>query len=297
MNRNVYRAFALLLWLALPLTALEYRQLWDRLPARMATHFNAAGQPNGWMAPAESLRTILVLMAVMAAIFLVIAWIASRKSVNAGSWALMGLFYVSIASLVEVNHTILRFNLDGTPLNLGPWLVATPVMVVVFLVAFLLSQRGHAFPPSELLAEEVHSGRMWAVVLAIPLVVALVTAAQMTDRAARAGLWLLALLLVGAAAFAWTGFHYLFTRSGVEVRTLGLRLRSIPAAQITEYGPQGWNAMRGYGIRGVGATRAYVWGNKVVHIRTTNGEVYLGHSDPERIIRDLNLVTGHATRG
>jgi len=53
MNRTVYRAFALLLWLALPLTALQYWQVWDKLPARMATHFNAANQPNGWMASGE----------------------------------------------------------------------------------------------------------------------------------------------------------------------------------------------------------------------------------------------------
>jgi len=88
-----------------------------------------------------------------------------------------------------------------------------------------------------------------------------------------------------------------FTRSGVEVRSLGFRLRSIPADQIKEYGARGWNAIGGYGIRGVGSTRAYVWGNKVVHIRTTNGEVYLGHSDPERIVRDLDLVKGFVTRG
>jgi hypothetical protein len=33
-----------------------------------------------------------------------------------------------------------------------------------------------------------------------------------------------------------------------------------------------------------------VWGNKVVHIKTSNGEVFLGHSDPQRIVRDLDRV-------
>ena len=297
MNRTVYRAFALLLWLALPLAALEYWQVWDKLPARMATHFNFANQPNGWMAPGESLRFILVMMAVMLAVFTVLAWMASRKSVNAGSWALLGLFYVAMATLIAVNKAVLSFNVDGTPLNLGPWLVAVPVAVVVFIVVFLLSQRGRAFPPSEVLAEEVHSGRLWAVVLAVPVVGILALANQVPSRPAQFGLGLVAVALLGAAALAWTGFHYVFTRSGVEVRSLGFRLRSIPAEQIKEYGAQRWNAIGGYGIRGVGSTRAYVWGNKVVHIRTTSGEVYLGHSDPERIVRDLDLVKGFVTRG
>jgi Protein of unknown function (DUF1648) len=296
-NRPVYRAFALLLWLALPLAALEYWQVWDKLPARMATHFNAANQPNGWMTPGESLRFILVMMAVMLAVFSVLAWIASRKSVNAGSWALLGLFYVSMATLVAVNKAMLSFNVDGRPLNLGPWLVVVPVAVVVFVVVFLLSQRGQPFPRSEVLAEEVHSGRLWAAVLAVPMVGVLALAAQVPSRSAQAGLGLVALALLGAVALAWSGFRYVFTRSGVEVQSLGFRLRSIPAGQIKEYRAQRWNAIGGYGIRGVGSTRAYVWGNKVVHIRTTNGEVYLGHRDPERIVRDLDLVTGFVTRG
>jgi hypothetical protein len=297
MNRTLYRAFALLLWLALPLAALEYWQVWDKLPARMATHFNFANQPNGWMTPGESLRFILVMMAAMLGLFSVLSWIASRKSVNAGSWALLGLFYVSMATLAAVNQAVLSFNVNGKPLNLGPWLAAVPVAVVVFVVAFLLSQRGQAFPRSEVLAEEVHSGRLWAAVLAVPVVGVLALATQVPSRSAQAGLGLVALVLLGAAALAWTGFHYVFTRSGVEVRSLGFRLRSIPALQIKEYKAESWNPVGGYGIRGVGSKRAYVWGNKVVHILTTNGEVFLGHSDPERIVRDLDLVKGLGARG
>jgi hypothetical protein len=297
MNRTVFRAFALLLWLALPLAALEYWQVWDKLPARMATHFNFTNQPNGWMTPGDSLRFIVVMMAGMLVLFTVLAWIASRKSVNAGSWALLGLFYVSTAALIAVDKAVLSFNLDGKPLNLGPWLVAVPVAVVVFLVAFLFSQRGQAFPQAEVFAEEVHSGKLWAAVLAVPVVAVLVMAAQATNQSAQAGLGLVALALLGAVALAWTGFHYVFTRSGVEVRTLGFRLRSIPALQIKEYKAESWNPVGGYGIRGVGSKRAYVWGNKVVHILTTNGDVFLGHSDPERIVHELDRVMGLLSRG
>jgi hypothetical protein len=77
----------------------------------------------------------------------------------------------------------------------------------------------------------------------------------------------------------------------------GFRLRSIPKQSIVSYSIEPWSLVRGYGIRGIGGTRAFVWCNKVVHIKTTNGDTYLGHSDPERIMRDLNMVTGVLTRG
>ena len=43
-------------------------------------------------------------------------------------------------------------------------------------------------------------------------------------------------------------------------------------------------------MRGIGNTRAYVWGNHVVHITTLEGEVYLGHNDPARLLRDLDMM-------
>ena len=101
--------------------------------------------------------------------------------------------------------------------------------------------------------------------------------------------------LIGFAtiAAAWSGFQYRFLRHGVEIRSLGFRLRSIPRQQIQSYAPESWSLVRGYGIRGIGNTRAYVWGNKVVHIKTSNGDVFLGHSDPDRIVRDLDRVMSH----
>ena len=58
MDSKPYRTMTALLWLALPLTALQYWMVWDQLPARMATHFGATGQPNGWM-PRETSRHLL----------------------------------------------------------------------------------------------------------------------------------------------------------------------------------------------------------------------------------------------
>jgi hypothetical protein len=92
------------------------------------------------------------------------------------------------------------------------------------------------------------------------------------------------------AASAWSGFRYFFTPYGVEIHTLGYRLRSIPLKNIVSYQEGTWNPLRGYGIRGLGGSCAYVWGNRVVRIHTTEGDVILGHSDPDRIVRDLDRI-------
>ena len=47
MDSKLYRALTAMLWLALPLTALQYWSVWDQLPGRMATHFGVTGRPNG----------------------------------------------------------------------------------------------------------------------------------------------------------------------------------------------------------------------------------------------------------
>jgi len=36
---------------------------------------------------------------------------------------------------------------------------------------------------------------------------------------------------------------------------------------------------------------AYVWGKRGVRIKTSEGEVFLGHSQPEKLVRDLDLMT------
>jgi len=76
----------------------------------------------------------------------------------------------------------------------------------------------------------------------------------------------------------------------VEIRTLGFHLRTIPVDQIKDYAADRWSLAGGYGIRGLGDRRAYVWGNQGVRIKTTVGEIFLGHNDPARIIRDLDAI-------
>jgi len=150
---------------------------------------------------------------------------------------------------------------------------------------------------NDLLAVETHAARFWGLLIVPAFVMCAVSVAFYDTAPARLALLLVALLGIPAVAMILGGFQYRFLRHGVEIRTLGFRLCTIPKTAVISYSIEPWGMMRGgYGIRARGGARAYVWGNKVVHIRTTNGEVFLGHSDPERIVQHLNEMTGLVSR-
>lgn len=150
---------------------------------------------------------------------------------------------------------------------------------------------------NDVLAEETHAGRIWGVIILPALLGPAISMALYPTSPARLALAIVAVIGITALALILSGFQYRFRRNRVEIRTLGFCLRSIPKEAIVSYSIESWSLLRGYGIRGVGNSRAYVWSNRVVHIRTTNGDVYLGHSEPEKIVRDLDRVTGFVSRG
>jgi hypothetical protein len=145
---------------------------------------------------------------------------------------------------------------------------------------------------NELLTVERHASRVWCLIVLPVLLVPAISVAVDPTTPARFALVLVGVVGIGVLAMIWSGFEYRFLRHAVEIRTLGFKLRTIPKSEIVSYSIESWSWPRGYGIRGIGSRRAYVWGNKVVHIKTTNGDVYLSHDDPERIVRDLDQVTG-----
>ena len=144
----------------------------------------------------------------------------------------------------------------------------------------------------DVLAEETHCGRAWSLIILLALIGPMIGVALAPSTVGGWAVALVGVIAIGTFAMSWSGFQYRFLRQGVEVRMLGFRLRSIPRQSIVSYSIEPWAFIRGYGIRGIGSSRAYVWCNKVVHIKTSNGEIFLGHNDPERIVCDLNLVTG-----
>jgi len=151
---------------------------------------------------------------------------------------------------------------------------------------------------NDVLAVETHAGRIWSLLILPALVGPAISVSFYPTRPARIALVLVAVFGIPSLALVLGGFQYRFLRHGVEVRTLGYCLRKIPRMAIVSYSIEPWALTRGgYGIRARSGMRAYVWGNKVVHIRTTNGDVFLGHSEPEKIVHHLDQITGVVSRG
>jgi len=293
MNRRLYQSLIWLLWLALPLTALRFWLVWNRLPLRMATHFNANWQPNGWMSREVALEFALGLTAFLLVVFTAVLILAQKQKVaDAASWTLLVFSYVVVGFVFVVNSKVVGYNLGEESADLSFWLVLFLLAVFAFIAIYLMASRRQPLPAAALIAEEVHASPFWGFILVLLLAGLLVPGFRVAPSLPiRAALGLAGLLLLISGWAAWSGFHYVFTRSGLEIRALGFRLRSIPAEQIQRYAVGSWNFLRGYGIRGVGDLRAYVWGNRGVQITTSQGEIFLGHDDPDRIVRDLDTVT------
>jgi hypothetical protein len=280
------------MWIAIPLTALRYWQVWDALPASMATHFAADGRPNGWMSREAALYYALGVTAFILIVFTGLAVVVLKQgaTLDSTSFALVGFFYVIVGFVFYVNNGILNHNLTGRPVEITPVMLGLPLAIVLFMWVYLRAQRGQALPEGQTLAEETHGSSRFAGLFVVLALVEFSLAFAIPQTSVRIAMGLLGLLFGLMAAHAWSGFRYRFTPSGLEISTLGLRLRSITRDQIGRYAVEPWSVLRGYGIRGVGNTRAYVWGDKVVHITTLEGEVFLGHNDPARLVRDLDMM-------
>jgi energy-coupling factor transporter transmembrane protein EcfT len=172
-----------------------------------------------------------------------------------------------------------------------PIVVATLAAVLVCVLVFLSAKRGGPLPLADVVAEQVHGSRAWTFLLLGPLLVLAFVVLRIPDRGVRVVFVPVTLVFLATGAATWSGFHYRFTHSGLEIRALGFRLRSIPKEQIRHYQPSSWNWTGGYGIRGLGGDRAYVWGNSGVRIATAGGSVFLGHAEPQRLIHDLDVLT------
>lgn len=110
MNRTFYKPAVWLMWLALPLTALNYWRVWDRLPARVAVHFDANWQPNGWTSREGALMLALGIMAFLVVVFTVAAY--SVLAYKPGSaWPVLIVFYLALILLAAANNWIVRSNL------------------------------------------------------------------------------------------------------------------------------------------------------------------------------------------
>lgn len=112
MTRDWYKALVLLMWLALPINALNYWRVWDQLPARMAVHFDANWQPNGYTSKEGAAMLGLGIMATMLVICTV-AMLVSRALKPGSSWPVLIVSYFVLGVIWYGNTSIVAFNLKA----------------------------------------------------------------------------------------------------------------------------------------------------------------------------------------
>ncbi len=110
MMRGAYKPMLALMWLALVSSALNYWRAWDRLPSRMAVHFDANWQPNGYTSKEGAVELGLGIMTVMLVLFTIAGLIAhAMKPVAA--WPILFVSYVVVGFCWYGNSSIVNFNL------------------------------------------------------------------------------------------------------------------------------------------------------------------------------------------
>jgi uncharacterized membrane protein len=151
-------AFAVLLALALAEVALYYAQL----PERVASHFDAAGQPNGWSSKATFVAVQVFILLVLTACFAVLPawlprfpdrfinlsnksyWLATERreaTLRKAGAALTWFGCAALLFVIAITWLVLRYNLGRDPaLPSGPmWaLLAGFGLCVVVLIAYMV---------------------------------------------------------------------------------------------------------------------------------------------------------------
>jgi Protein of unknown function (DUF1648) len=107
MERKLLLAAVAIAWFALPLTALNYSRAWNRLPARVAVHFDANWQPNGWTTREGARALALETTGFLLGTFTFAAFVASNKRMSTFSrWSMVVVFYVVLGLVYHVNKWI-----------------------------------------------------------------------------------------------------------------------------------------------------------------------------------------------
>jgi len=112
MKRDWYKTLTWIMWLALPITALNYWRAWDQLPASMAVHFDVNNHPNGYTTKEGALELGLGIMAFML-VTSTIAALVSHALKPSSSWPVLVISYIVLAFICYGNNAIVAFNLKA----------------------------------------------------------------------------------------------------------------------------------------------------------------------------------------
>ena len=280
------------LWLMLPLLAWHIVSVWTALPREMVTHFDANGRPNGWQSPAQ--------FAVFAPAFLlfelsIMSFAMHRACRVQSMWrSLTIIAYLAVGICFMVFWQVLDHAAYGVPMTqVWPSPAIMPVAALVFAVIALCSVKfgdpGQSRGPHVLIAEEQHRSLLQLLLVVPGMGIGGYLWISNPTPLRYIGIFLLAVMSWIAVAVL-DGFHYLVRTDGIQIRGFLLPLRFVPRSAIRSYRADRWKGL-GYGIRLTSTGTAYIWGGRdVVNIVTDSGDVMLGHSEPERLIRDLDQM-------
>lgn len=119
---KLLRLYALLLWIALPLTAFRYWVVWNELPATLATRFDPQDlrQPTAFTTRIHALEVGLVACGSIA----LIAWVAlnlrvKRTVADLGGWLWLTGLYCLMGVVVSVQHVLLQSQLIGSGMDMN----------------------------------------------------------------------------------------------------------------------------------------------------------------------------------
>jgi hypothetical protein len=118
MNRVWHKPAVLLMWLALPTAAWIYWRVWDQLPARMAVHFDANWQPNGYTSREGAVQLGLEILLVMLVLVTVVTLIVDALKPVAFLPALL-VSYAVLGFCWYGNYSIVDFNLKAQQVHSG----------------------------------------------------------------------------------------------------------------------------------------------------------------------------------
>ena len=112
MNRVWHKPAVLLMWLALPSAAWIYWRVWNQLPARMAVHFDAGWQPNGYTSREGAVQLGLEILVVML-VLVTLATLIIDALKPVAFWPALVISYAVLGFCWYANYSIVEFNLKA----------------------------------------------------------------------------------------------------------------------------------------------------------------------------------------
>jgi uncharacterized membrane protein len=100
------------LWLALPITALNYWLSWNHLPARIAMHYDTSGRPISWASPDGALTFSLGLLVFVLVVVTGVGYLVAYMRPDRAKPAII-LLYIVLGLVWVFLNGFVWFNLAG----------------------------------------------------------------------------------------------------------------------------------------------------------------------------------------